>query len=112
MVFAWDLINRDHIARHQISPQEAEAVVNGAQRPYPQYIEEDKLVVRGATDGGRLLQVIYVLKKPAEVSYESLSVEEWMAVESGEVTEVIRVIHAMDLSPKMKHRLRRQWRNT
>lgn len=95
-----------------MSPGEAEAIVNDASRPYPQCIEEDKLVVRGPTEAGRLLQVIYVLKSPPEVSYESLSVAEWMAVESGEVTEIIRVIHAMDLGPKLKQRLRRRWRKS
>jgi hypothetical protein len=36
--------------------------------------------------------VIYVLKRPQEVSYESLSVEDWLDVESGEVSEIVRVI--------------------
>jgi hypothetical protein len=51
-----------------------------------------------------------VLKTPDEVSYESLAVEDWMDVESGEVTEVIRVIHAMDLTPAMKRQLRKRRR--
>ena len=49
-----------------------------------------------------------MLKLPGEVSYESLAVEDWMEIEAGEVTEVIRVIHAMDLTPRMKRNLRKR----
>jgi len=110
VIFSWDDVNRDHIARHAVSPEEAETVVRGAASRYPQTIEDDKLVVWGATDAGRLLQVIYVLKSPDELSYESLAVEDWMAIEAGEASVVIRVIHAMDLTPRMKrlHRRRRR----
>jgi uncharacterized DUF497 family protein len=110
MVFWWDDVNRDHIARHGVSPHEAEDVVCNAEDPFPQTIEDDKLVVWGATQSGRFLQVIYVLKTPDEVSYESLAVEDWMDVESGEVVVVIRVIHAMDLTPRMKQQLRKRRR--
>jgi uncharacterized DUF497 family protein len=110
MVFSWDGVNREHIAKHGISPWEAEEVVRDAEAPFPATIEEEKLVVWGATQAGRYLQVIYVLKTPDEVSYESLAVEDWMAVEAGEVTEVIRVIHAMDLTARMKRSLRKRRR--
>ncbi len=110
MTFSWDDVNRDHVARHAVSPAEAEDVVSGAEAPFPQTIEDDKFVVWGATESGRYLQVIYVLKMPAEVTYESLAVEDWMDVEAGEVTQVIRVIHAMDMTASMKHRLRKRRR--
>ena len=110
-VFSWDEENRGHISRHGVSPAEAEAVVRNAAAPFPEQIESDKLVVWGATESGRYLQVIFVLKSPEEVAYESVAVEGWMAVEGGEVEEVIRVIHAMDLTPRMKRRLRRRRRS-
>ena len=110
MVFAWDDLNREHIAKHAVSPAEAEEVVRDARDPFPATIEGEKFVVWGATESGRHLQVIYVLKKPDEVSYESLAVEDWMAVEAGEVVEVIRVIHAMDLTPRMKRAFRKRRR--
>jgi len=110
MVFSWDDANRDHVARHAVSPDEAAAVVRAAEAPFPQTIEDDKFVVWGATESGRYLQVIYVLKTPDEVSYESLAVEDWIDVEAGEVTELIRVIHAMELTPAMKRRLRKRRR--
>ncbi len=56
MVFSWDDVNRDHIARHGVTSEEAEDVV------------------------------------------------------SNDVVEVVRVIHAMDLTPQMKRRLRRRRR--
>jgi hypothetical protein len=59
---------------------------------------------------GRQLQVIYVLKGPDEISYESLTVEDWMSVEAGEITVVVRIIHAMDLTPRMKRRRRKRRR--
>jgi uncharacterized DUF497 family protein len=110
MVFSWDDVNRDYIARHGVSPEEAEDVVLGAVEPFPQSIEDDKFIVWGTTGSGRHLQVIYVLKTPGEVSYETLTVEDWMDIEAGEVTEVIRVIHAMELTPRMKRNLRKRRR--
>ena len=89
---------------------EAEDVVRGAEPPFPQAIDDEKLVVWGATEAGRLLQVIFVLKTPDEVAYESLLVEDWMAVEAGDVAEIVRVIHAMELTADMKKRLRRRRR--
>jgi hypothetical protein len=47
---------------------------------------------------------------PDEVSYESLAVEDWMSVEAGDVRAVIRVIHAMDLTARMKRLLRKRRR--
>ena len=110
MVFSWEELNREHIARHGVSPAEAEEVVLSAEDPFPATIEGDKLVVWGATGSGRHLQVVYVFKTPDEVAYESLAVEDWIAIEAGEVAEVIRVIHAMDLTPRMKRSLRRRRR--
>lgn len=110
VIFAWDNVNIEHIARHRVSPAEAEAVVRGATRPFPQVIEGDKLVVWGSTGMGRYLQVIFVMKLPIETDYESLSVEDWMRVEAGEESRVIRVIHAMDLPEDKKRQLRRRRR--
>lgn len=97
-------------ARHGVSPEEAEHVVRTAEDPFPRTVEDDKFVVWGATESGRHLQVIFVIKTPEEVTYESLAVEDWMGVEAGDIPEVIRVIHAMDLTPRMKRRLRKRRR--
>lgn len=110
MVFSWDDVNREHIARHRVTSEEAEDVVRNAESPFPETIEDDKFVVWGSTESGRYLQVIYVLKTPDEIGYESLTVEDWMGVEAGEITVVIRVIHAMDLTARMKRNLRKRKR--
>jgi hypothetical protein len=110
MIFAWDDVNRDHIARHDVDPDEAEQVVRTASDPYPQTIEDDKFVVWGATESGRYLQVIFVFKMADEVTYESLAVHEWIGLETGDTARVIRVIHAMDLTSQMKRQLRRRRR--
>ena len=91
-----------------MSPEEAEYVAEAAENPFPETIEDDKWIVWGKTEPGRYLQVIYVLKLPDEVAYESLSMEDWMAVEAGEVTDVVRIIHAMDLTEHMKKQLRKR----
>lgn len=108
MIFAWDDLNRDHIARHGVNPEEAEHVVRHAENPFPQSVEDDKFVVWGVTEGGRHLQVIFVFKTPDEISYESLAIEDWMDIEAGNASDVIRVIHAMELTDAMKHRLRKR----
>jgi uncharacterized DUF497 family protein len=110
MVFSWDDVNSEHIAKHGVTREEAQDVVRNAENPFPKAIEDDKLVVWGATEHGRFLQAIYVLKTPDEISYESVAVEDWMSIEAGDVAEAIRVIHDMDLTPRMKRSLRRRKR--
>ena len=110
MLFAWDDLNREHIAMHRVTPDEAEEVILRAEPPYPAEIADRKLIVWGPTDSGLLLQVIYVLKNPDEVAYGSLSVEDWMTIETGAVTKISRVIHAMELTSTMKKRCRRRTR--
>lgn len=86
MDFRWNEWNEEHIAEHGVSPDDAEAVVRTAKRPFPRKIEEDKWLVWGQTPGGRHLQVIYVLDDDASVY----------------------VIHARFLTDREKRRLRRR----
>ena len=62
MEFQWDEWNLDHIAEHGVSPREAEAVVVAAKRPFPTYRGDGKWLAMGRGSGGRLLQVVYVLR--------------------------------------------------
>ena len=110
MIFSWDDENREHIAKHGVTPEEAEEIVRGARPPFPEMLEVDKLVVWGATTAGRHLQVVYVLKRPHEVVYDSVSVQDWMDIEADRVEDVMRVIHAMELTPRMKRQLRKRRR--
>lgn len=110
MIFAWDQINREHIAKHSVSEAEAEEIARDAEAPFPREVGDDKLLVWGATRAGRFLQVIYVLKLPVEVDYESVAVEDWMEIEANEFSEIVCVIHAMEMTDGMKRQLRRRRR--
>lgn len=61
MDFRWNEWNSEHIARHGVSTDEAEAVVQRATRPFPRRIDDDKWIVWGSGVGGRPLQVVFVL---------------------------------------------------
>jgi len=106
VLFAWDEWNVDHIGRRRVTPVEAEDVVRNAEEPWPDQKGDDKLVVWGPTRAGRLLQVIVVLKRPDEVEFESLTIEEWSDL--GEDDPLVYVVHAMDLTPAMKTIYRRR----
>ncbi|QOV88801.1 hypothetical protein [Humisphaera borealis] len=84
--FRWIDWNVDHIDEHQVSPREAEYVVNHSRRPWPKIIEDQKRIVWGQTDAGRMLQVVYVLDPDGTVF----------------------VIHAMELPSGRKRQYRRR----
>lgn len=107
MVFAWDDSNRDHLSKHAVAPREAEFVVKNASRPFPQEMGDNKLRVWGATAEGRMLQVIFVLKKQEEVPFESVRLLDWTQLESTPKKRIVRVIHAMELTADMKRQLRK-----
>lgn len=83
MEFRWNEWNIEHIARHGVRPHEAEWV---AGRCSPTRVADRKYRVRGQTEAGRYLQVIYVL----------------------DPSEAVFVIHARDLTPREKQLLRRR----
>jgi uncharacterized DUF497 family protein len=86
--FRWIIWNIQKCDVHGVRPSEAEEIVNRARRPYPRCIEDDKIMVRGQTNEGRWLQVIYVL----------------------ETGNVVFVIHARPLTDSEKRQLRRNRR--
>ena len=55
IIFAWDDVNREHLAKHNVPPEDVEDVVANAQEPYPMEIGDEKLVVWGQTIYGRYL---------------------------------------------------------
>lgn len=63
MEFTWNDWNVEHIWLHGVYPAEAEMVVMGAKSPFPRAMEDGKLLVWGAGFGGRLLQVIFVIRE-------------------------------------------------
>jgi uncharacterized DUF497 family protein len=88
VLFRWIDWNRDHIAEHGVDWKEAEMVVRQAAPPFPQQIGDDKLLVRGRGNGGRFLQVIYVL----------------------DADDTVFVIHARPLTEREKKQYRRRSR--
>jgi uncharacterized DUF497 family protein len=50
LLFEWDEGNREHIARHRISPREAEEVIHEG--------VEERLLHLGETARGRILQIV------------------------------------------------------
>ena len=82
-VFEWDAVNTEHIARHSVDIDEAEAVFDN--RPLILRIQEGKYLGIGQTDEGRYLVVVFV-RKPGRT----------------------RVITARDLTDAEKKRLKRR----
>ena len=60
MEFLWTDWNVEHIGRHGVGPEEAEAVVVEAKSPYPRSRPDRKWLVWGPTAEGKLLQVVFV----------------------------------------------------
>ena len=60
MPFLWDAGNIDHIARHDISPEEAEQVLENDPFDIARYLRngEERLNQVGETDAGRVLVVV------------------------------------------------------
>ena len=86
MDFRWNEWSVEHIAKHGVKPDEAELVIRRARRPYPRYHGDDKWLVWGRGQGGRFLQVIYVVDDEDSVF----------------------VIHARPLTENEKRRYRRR----
>lgn len=110
MIFSWDEANRDHIAKHTVTPKEARFVLENAKAPFPQELGDGKRRVWGPTMAGRLLQVIYVLKHQDDVPFESINPLDWIELQRMPDAKIARVIHAMDLTSQMKRQFRRRRR--
>jgi hypothetical protein len=86
--FRWIEWNIGKCHKHGVYVWDAEYVVCHAVRPFPMRTEGNKLVVWGQTRGGLYIQVIYLVDPGGTVF----------------------VIHAMPLTERQKHQLRRRQR--
>ena len=59
--FRWNEWNREHATRHGVTESEAEHVVDNPGRGWPLRRGRNKLMVQGRGEGGRMVQVIYLL---------------------------------------------------
>jgi len=64
MEFRWNSANIEHIALHDITPEEAEYVVRHRRPPYPEKRENEKFYVAGQTQDGTYIQVVFVIDPP------------------------------------------------
>lgn len=64
MDFDWDDDNIEHLAWHEVEPEEAQDVFYNDRIEYQPYIEngENRQNIVGRTDAGRLLKVIFTLR--------------------------------------------------
>jgi uncharacterized DUF497 family protein len=108
MLFAWDDSNTDHISKHYVTPREAEFVIESVGAPWPEQKGNDKLLVWGPTETGRLLQVIFVTRSPEDVEFDALTISQWADLTEND--RIVYVIHAMDLTPTMKRLYRKRRR--
>jgi uncharacterized protein len=88
VLFRWNAWNEEHIGSHNVQPDEAEEVVRGARSPFPLFKDDEKFLIWGATNAGRLLQVVFVI----------------------DPNDSIFVIHARPLTEREKKRYRRRVR--
>ncbi len=72
MFFYWDRWSREHATRHGVSEKEARSVVVRPTPPDPTPVGAGKLQVWGATEAGRLIQVIYLEISPERIRYDEL----------------------------------------
>ena|SRR5437868_6871303 len=105
MLFVWDEWNLEHIAKHDVAPNEAEEVANGAARPFPKRAGRGKYLVRGETSAGRYLQVIYVHLSSDTIDVRRLDFLD--RVELERIGKAAYIIHARDLSQRERHIIRR-----
>jgi uncharacterized DUF497 family protein len=66
--FRWNDWNRDHATKHGCTISEIELVVRSARRPWPMKSDNEKWVVEGRGQGGRMVRVVYLLS-PADMIF-------------------------------------------
>lgn len=64
----WDEWNEEHIARHEVIPEEVEEVLVGTfARPFIQRARQDSYRALGQTAEGRYLAVFFALRAPGYI---------------------------------------------
>ena len=109
MIPIWSWRNVEHLQKHDVAPEEAEEMVRTAKPPYPENLGHEKWAVRGKTESGRWLQVIFIYVTLADVEadeYAELRPDQRLALAEG--AEAFRVIHARELTKDEKRRARRR----
>jgi hypothetical protein len=92
--FSWNAANVRHIAKHGVRAFEVEYMVRNAGKGFPRKVGDGKWVVKGSTEAGRFLQVIFIFPEDDDIDVDSLSVADLIDYSEGNA-KVIYVIHAM-----------------
>src|SRR5947209_4510461 len=106
-IYSWDQANVEHIGKHGVTPWESQYLVDHARPPFPEYRGNGRFMVRGKTRDGRWLQVVFALLKDDEVDVDSLEPHDVAAFSDGEA-QVVRVVHARELTHAEKHQARKR----
>jgi uncharacterized DUF497 family protein len=67
--FRWNDWNREHATKHGCSVAEIESVVCNRSRPWPRKAGDEKWVVEGRGQGGRVVRVMYLIDDPDKTYY-------------------------------------------
>ena len=59
--FKWHEWNLEHATQHGCTVAEIEVVVRNPGRGYPRHVGDEKLLVIGRGQGGRLIRLVYVI---------------------------------------------------
>jgi hypothetical protein len=100
VIFAWDGWNQKHVQKHGSNRTDAEHAVRRAREPFPRDVGDDKYLVWGQTPSGRYLQVIFVIKLPEDVEFQSLTMLDWSAFIDSGATAAIYICHAMPMTER------------
>jgi uncharacterized DUF497 family protein len=95
-LFSWNAANVRHIGKHGVKVFEAEYALRNPGRGFPRKIGDGKWIVKGLTEAGRFLQVIFIYPEDDEIDVDSLSMADLIDYSEGN-GKVIYVIHAMPI---------------
>jgi uncharacterized DUF497 family protein len=100
--FIWTDRNVAHIAKHGVTTGDAEYVVLSARPPFPREHGDDKWIVRGQTQSGQYVQVIFVFEADAHFDYAEIDLTTYTPDDDN-----IYVIHARPLETDEIRNVRR-----
>ena len=69
MDFRWNAWNLEHATKHGCKIPEIESVVRHARRPWPCRIGDEKWMVEGRGQGGRMVRIVYLIDPPPDTVF-------------------------------------------
>jgi uncharacterized DUF497 family protein len=106
MYLHWTRSSIDHLAKHDVTPDEAAEVFRGVRRPWPDASSGGRFRIWGKTRAGRYLQIVFIYRPVDDIDMEDVPLP-WRH-DVFEMGVVPMVIHARDLTPDEKRQYRRR----